>query len=87
MISQRRANILGGVGTGCLLFTLSWMLLPKSVTRPMLPLLETMGPFSWLILLAMIILPIIAARRASNWWWVVAIAGTGTLVRLLLMIH
>ncbi len=87
MISQRRANILGGVGTGCLFFTLSWMLLPKSVTRSMLPLLDTMGPFSWLILLAMIILPIIAARRGSAWWWIVAIGGTGTLVRLLLMIH
>jgi hypothetical protein len=87
MISQRRANILGGVGTGCLLFTLGWMLLPKSMTRLMLPLLDRMGPFSWLILLAMLILPIIAARRGSNWWWVVAIAGTGTFVRLLLMIH
>jgi hypothetical protein len=87
MISQRRANILGGVGAGCLLFTLSWMLLPKSVTRPMLPLLDTMGPLSWLILLAMMILPIIAAKRGSAWWWVVAIAGTGTFARLLPMIH
>lgn len=46
MISQRRANILGGVGTGCLFFTLGWMLLPKSMTRPMLPLLDRIGPFS-----------------------------------------
>lgn len=87
MISQRRANILGGVGTGCLFFTLGWMLLPKSMTRPMLTLLDRIGPFSWLILAAMLVLPIIAARRGSNWWWVVAVAGMGTFVRLLLMIH
>jgi hypothetical protein len=87
MISQRGANILGGIGTGCFLFTLSWLLLPKSTTRVMLPLLDWMGPFQWLILLAMIILPIVAARRGSKWWWVVAIISTGTFVRLLLMVH
>lgn len=86
MISQRGANILGGIGTGCFLFILSWLLLPKSTTRFMLPLLDWTGPFQWLILLAMIILPIIAARR-SNWWWIVAIAGASAFVRLVLLMH
>jgi hypothetical protein len=57
------------------------------MTRLLNPLVDWMGPFQWLILFAMFILPSIAAIRGSKLWWIVAIAGTGTFVRLLLMIH
>jgi hypothetical protein len=86
MTSQRKANILGLIGTTCLLFTLSWILFPKSM-KPLLPLLDKIGPFSWLVLLGMIVLPSMAAKQGSKLWWAATAAGAFTFIALLSRIH
>ena len=86
MTSQRKANILGIIGTSCLLFTLSWLLFPKSM-KPLLPVLDKIGLFSWLILLGMIALPSMAAKRGSKLWWVATVAGACTFIVLLSRVH
>ncbi len=56
---------------------------PKRAVKPALPALDVMGPFSWLIILAMPILPILAAKRGSKWWLAVAAAGAATLAEMI----
>jgi hypothetical protein len=79
---QHRINIPGWIGVACLLFVWSAILLPKSV-KPLLPVFDKIGPFSWLLPLAMIALPIVAARRGSKWWWAVTAAAIITLFAFL----
>lgn len=64
-LSQHRINIPGWIGVACLLFVWTAILLPKSL-RLLLPVFDKIGPFSWLIPLAMILLPIVAAKRGSK---------------------
>jgi len=55
------------------------MLIPKSM-KVLFPVLDKIGPFSWLVPLAMILLPIVAAKRGSKWWLAVTAAGAVTFV-------
>jgi len=72
---QNRVNIPGWIGVACLIFMWSVILLPKSMMKPLLPMFDKIGPFGWLIPLAMVLMPTIAAKRGSKWWWgVLAIA-------------
>jgi hypothetical protein len=75
---ERQANIGGWIGVTCIVFMWQLMLFPNSVTVIM-PVFENIGPFSWLLPLAMILLPIMAAKRGSKWWWLVTTAGVLTL--------
>lgn len=84
-LSQHRINIPGWIGVACLLFVWSVILLPKSMMKPMLPVFDKIGPFSWLIPLAMILLPIVAAKRGSKWWWAVTATALITFVVFLRM--
>jgi hypothetical protein len=55
------------------------MLFPKSMAA-LLPIFEKIGPFFWLVPLAMILLPILAARKGSKWWLAVSAAAIATFV-------
>jgi hypothetical protein len=44
----------------------------------LLPVFDEIGPFYWLVPLAMILLPVVAAKRASKWWLAVTAAGVIT---------
>ena len=78
-VSQRRMNVPGWIGLACLAFIWLVMLVPKLI--PILkPALDVLGPFQWLIVLGMIVLPAIAGRRGSKWWVAVAAAAITTFV-------
>jgi hypothetical protein len=81
-MSHRRINIPGLIAVACLLFMWEMILLPKSI-KPLLPVFDKIGPFFWLIPLAMILLPIVAAKRGSKWWWAVTVAAVITLFAVL----
>jgi len=81
-MSHRRINIPGWIAIACLLFMWEMILLPKSI-RPLLPVFDKIGPFFWLIPLAMILLPVVAAKRGSKWWWAVTVAAVITLFAVL----
>ncbi len=49
--------------------------------------LEAIGPFGWLIVLGMIVLPFFAAKHWSKWWFLAAGAGVATFVRPCYQIH
>jgi|SRR6266568_1221947 len=82
-----RANILGSIGLG--LVVLWWLpfLLPTRISKPLVTASGSIGPFWWLLLLAMVILPVMAARRGSKWWLSVSVAGVITWVVLISAIH
>jgi hypothetical protein len=80
--TQHRINIPGWISVACLLFVWTAILLPKSL-KPLLPVFDKIGPFSWLVPLGMILLPIVAVKRGSKWWWAVTVAAVITLVVLL----
>ena len=81
--SQRRGiNIPGWIGAVCIAFMWLLMLAPKSM-RVLLPVFDKLGPLSWVVPLAMIVLPLIAAKRGSRWWLAVTAAGVITLVAAL----
>ena len=85
--SQHRGiSILGWIGVACIAFYWVIMLVPRRVVN-LGRVLDVIGPFGWLILLGMIVLPIIAARRRSKWWFVAAAAGAITLVDVFRHIH
>jgi len=84
-LSQQRINIPGWIGVAFLLFVWSVILLPKSMMKPLLPVFDKIGPFSWLIPLAMILLPTVAAKRGSKWWWAVTATALITFVIFLRM--
>jgi len=65
-----------------LAFMWGMILLPKSI-KPLLPVFDKIGPFFWLVPLAMILLPIVAAKRGSKWWWAVTVAAIITLFAVL----
>ncbi len=67
----------------CIAFGWFIMLAPKRFVKPVLPVLDVIGPFSWLIILAMLVLPILAAKRGSKWWLAVAAAGAITFADML----
>jgi hypothetical protein len=71
---QRRINVPGWIGIACLVFLWTEVLAPKSM-KALLPVFDKIGPFSWLLPLAMILLPIIAAKRGSKWSWAVTAAA------------
>ena len=85
--AHRRINIPGWIAVACLLFVWSVILLPKSMMKPLLPVFGKIGPFFWLIPLAMILLPMAAAKRGSKWWLAVtaaAIITFGVFLRMVL---
>jgi|HubBroStandDraft_6_1064221.scaffolds.fasta_scaffold109318_2 hypothetical protein len=85
--SQHRGiSIPGWIGVACFVFYWLIMLLPRRVVN-LGPVLDVIGPFGWLILLGMIVLPIIAARRRSKWWFAAAAAGAITFVDFFRHIH
>jgi hypothetical protein len=55
------------------------ILIPQSM-KVLLSVFDKIGPFSWLVPLAMILLPMVAAKRGSKWWLAVAAAGAITFV-------
>jgi hypothetical protein len=67
----------GWIGLACLVFMWLEMLAPKSM-KVLLPVFDEIGPFYWLVPLAMILLPVVAAKRASKWWLAVTAAGVIT---------
>lgn len=75
---QNRSNALGLISIGCMAFMWLLILAPRSMTA-LLPVFDKLGPFSWLVSFAIIILPVIAARRGSKWWLAVTAAGVLTL--------
>ncbi len=75
---RNRSNALGWIAIACIAFMWLLMLAPKSM-KVLLPLFDKIGPFFWLVPLAMIVLPVIAARRGSKWWLAVTAAGVITL--------
>ena len=85
---DRRSNTLGLIGVACLVITwvvwLVLMLVPKSI-RVLGPVFDALGPFQWLVLLAMFVLPMIAAKRGSRWWLAVAAAGAITFAYLFIL--
>lgn len=83
-LSQRRINIPGWIGVACLLFMWSAILIPKSM-KGLLPVFDKIGPFSWLVPLATILLPMVAAKRGSKWWLAVTAAAIITFVVFLRM--
>lgn len=78
-MTHRRASIVGLIGMAFLLFMWAEMLFPKSMAV-LLPVLDKIGPFYWLVPLATILLPTVAARRGSKWWLAVTTAAIVTLV-------
>jgi hypothetical protein len=57
-----------------------WLeILVPNTMKVLSPVFERIGPFYWLLPLAMILLPIIAATRGSKWWLTVTAAGIFTL--------
>jgi hypothetical protein len=50
----------------CIAFGWFIMLAPKRFVKPVLPVLDVIGPFSWLIILAMLVLPILAASALAG---------------------
>ena len=81
------ANILGWIALGCVLFWWLPFVLPKRIARPLLAVFDLIGPFQWLLLLVMVVLPIMAAKRGSKWWLCVGAAGVITFGVLILAIH
>jgi hypothetical protein len=75
---QNRSDALGWIGIACMGFIWLLMLAPKSM-KTLIPVFNLLGPFSWLVPLAMIVLPVIAASRGSKWWLAVTTAGVITL--------
>ncbi len=75
---RNRSNALGWIAIACIAFMWLLMLAPKSM-KVLLPVFDKIGPFFWLVPLAMIVLPVIAARRGSKWWLAVTAAGVITL--------
>ncbi len=75
---RNRNNALGWIAIACIAFMWLLMLAPKSM-KVLLPVFDKIGPFFWLVPLAMIVLPVIAARRGSKWWLAVTAAGVITL--------
>lgn len=74
---------MGWIGIACILFGWILVLAPNSVAV-IAPILEKIGPLSWLILIAMVALPVYAAKRESKWWWAVVALGAITIINLLL---
>jgi hypothetical protein len=54
------------------------MLVPNAMDL-LFPVFGRIGPFYWLLPLAMILLPLIAAVRGFKWWLSVTVAGVVTL--------
>jgi hypothetical protein len=76
-LSKRQANVAGGIAVACLVFMWVEMLIPSAM-KVLLPVFDRIGPFYWLLPLAMILLPIMAAKRGSKWWLSVTAAGVVT---------
>ena len=77
-LSKRQANVAGWIAVACLVFMWLEMLLPHAMAS-LFPVFGRIGPFYWLLPLAMILLPIVAATRGSKWWLSVTAAGVFTL--------
>jgi hypothetical protein len=77
-LSKRQANVAGWLAVACLVFMWLEMLVPNTMDRRF-PVFGRIGPFYWLLPLAMILLPLIAAIRGSKWWLSVTVAGVVTL--------
>ncbi len=82
-ILRHRNDTIGCIGVACIAFGWFIMLAPKRFVKPILPALDVIGPFSWVIILAMMLLPMLAAKRGSKWWWAVAAVGTITFADML----
>ena len=82
----RRITLLGWLGVGCIAFYWLIMLTPTKAVN-FGPALDVIGPFGWLILLGMVVLPIVAVWRGSRWWLAGAAAGVITCVDVLRRIH
>jgi hypothetical protein len=76
--SKRQTDVAGWIAVACLVFMWLEMLIPNAM-KVLLPVFDRIGPFYWLLPLAMILLPIIAAKRGSKWWLSVTAAGVVTL--------
>jgi len=83
---HRGISIPGWIGIACITFYWLIILVPRRVVN-FNPVLDVIGPFGWLILLGMIVLPIIAARRRSKWWFAAAGAGAITFADFVRHIH
>ena len=70
----RRIDVAGWLGVACIMFYWLIMLTPKKAVN-FGPALDVIGPFGWLILLGMVVLPIVAAWRSSRWWFAAVAAG------------
>ena len=77
-LSKRQADVAGWIAVACLVYMWLEMLLPHAM-EVLFPVFGRIGPFYWLLPLAMILLPIVAATRGSKWWLSVTAAGVFTL--------
>ena len=77
-LSKRQADVAGWIAVACLVFMWLEMLLPHAM-EVLYPVFGRIGPFYWLLPLAMILLPIVAATRGSKRWLSVTAAGVFTL--------
>jgi hypothetical protein len=77
-LSKRQANVAGWIAVACLVVMWLEMLVPNTM-KLLFPVFERIGPFYWLLPLAMILLPMIAAIRGPKWWLSVTVAGVVTL--------
>jgi hypothetical protein len=82
-----RASTIGSIGLGLVVLWWPPFLLPKRISKPLVTASGSIGPFWWLLLLGMVVLPIMAAKRGSNWWLSVSVAGVITWVVLISAIH
>jgi len=78
-LSQNRINIWGWIGVTCIAFTWAVMLIPKWIAV-VKPVLDAIGPLQWLVVIAMIVMPVLAAKHGSKWWLAVTAVGVITLV-------
>ena len=79
-------NVPGWLGVACIAFYWLIILIPRRIVN-LGPALEVIGPFGWLIVLGMIVLPIVAAKRGSKWWLSAAAVGAITLVDFAYHVH
>jgi len=84
---QGSRKILGWIGLGCVVLWWLPFVLPKRIAKPLATGFEVIGPFQWILLVAMVVLPVMAAKRGSKWWLSVSAAGVITFVVIFLSMH
>ena len=80
---QRLQNVYGWVSVALIAFLWSLLLYPDWV-GPFGPLLDKIGPFFWMIPIAMIVFASRAAKRGPKRWYVVFGISVATLIAFVL---